>query len=52
MCNQELETREHLFNCVELEQLNKQAWEKTMAKMKKILIKTLEREQEYTCPRN
>jgi hypothetical protein len=45
LCSQELETREHLFDCMELEQLNVQAWERTMAKMIKTVEKMLEREQ-------
>ena len=35
MCNLELETREHLFECKNLEQLTVQAWEATMKKTRK-----------------
>ena len=33
MCGSELETREHLFSCKNLENLTKQAWENAMDKM-------------------
>jgi hypothetical protein len=46
MCNQELETREHLFSCVELEQSNEQAWERAMIKMIGAVKKTSGKEKE------
>jgi hypothetical protein len=44
MCNLELETRDHLFKCSSMEHLNKQAWEKTTAKVMMMLEKINEGE--------
>ena len=46
MCGTELETREHLFSCRSSEHLTKQAWENTMVKMRKRIVKLVENEQE------
>ena len=45
MYNMELETREHLFNCKNLENMTKQAWKNTMIKVQKRIVKLTEKEQ-------
>jgi exonuclease III/ribonuclease HI len=49
MCNLELETRDHLFECSSMEHLNKQAWEKTTAKVITMLEKIEEEKREINC---
>ena len=44
-CNNELETREHLFECDELEHLNKKAWENMMDKVASALEELLNKEE-------
>jgi ribonuclease HI len=46
MCGSELETREHLFSCKNLESLTKQAWKNAMDKMQKRVGKLTKEEQE------
>ena len=46
LCGLELETREHLFSCKNLENLTRQAWKNTMDKMQKRVDKLTRKEQE------
>ena len=44
VCNREIETREHLFTCIEMEQFTREVWNTTVKK----LVKRIEEEEE--CP--